>query len=175
MKSAEELLAVQDSLAAAGASADASASALLNKKQTLLMALGWAYNGNPEIRTIPEPDMGKLETYQFEADLELAVGANYEVSDIRRTDKSEFNGTQDKQRQIREKENEVRIQMEYLYKDLQQKVLLIKRLHNFHVFCESKKLDKDNTARCLLLRFPFSKIVKHVDDNDLAELVILLN
>ena len=61
------------------------------------------------------------------------------------------------------------------YKDLQQKVLLIKRLHNFHVFCESQKLDKDNTARCLLLRFPFSKIVKHVDDNDLAELVILLN
>ena len=123
MISRELLLSAQDSLHAAKASADVSASGVLAKKQSLLMALGWSYDGNPEIREIPKPDTEKLETYQFEADMELAVGANYDVSDIRRTDKSEFNGTQDKLRQIREKENDVRIQMEYLYKDLQQKAL----------------------------------------------------
>ena len=123
MISGEELLAAQDSLNTAKASADASAAALRKGKQSLITALGWSYDGNPDIRKIPEPDLTKVEGYHLETDMELAVGANYDVADIRRTDKSQFNGTQDKMRQIKEKENEVRMQMEYLYKDIQQKVL----------------------------------------------------
>ena len=123
MISGEALMSAQDSLAAAKASADASASSLLNKKQILLMALGWAYNGNPDIRTIPEPDLEKIKSYQPDADRELAVEASYAVADIRKKDKSEFNSTKDKLRQIAEKENEVRMQMEYLYRDVQQKAL----------------------------------------------------
>ncbi len=122
MISTEELLSAQDSLNAAKASADASASTLLKSKQSLITALGWGYDGNPDIRTIPEPDVTKIASYDLEADTELAVGANYDVADIRRTDKSEFNGTKDKQRQIEEKENQVRMQMEFLYKDVQQKL-----------------------------------------------------
>lgn len=123
MISGEELLAAQDSLNAAKASADASASALRKGKQSLITALGWSYDGNPDIREIPEPDLSKVSDYHLETDMELAVGANYDVADIRRTDKSQFNGTKDKQRQIREKENEVRMQMEYLYKEVQQKAM----------------------------------------------------
>lgn len=122
MISGEELLAAQDSYHASKASADAAAAALLKGKQSLITALGWNYDGNPDIRTIPEPDLTKAAGYNLETDMELAVGANYDVADIRRTDKSEFNGTQDKLRQIKEKENEVRMQMEYLHKDVQQKV-----------------------------------------------------
>jgi len=123
MISGDELLAAQDSLHAAKASADVSHASLVKCRQSLLTALGWAYNSSPDIRTIPEPDLTKVEGYHLKTDMELAVGANYDVTDIRRTDKSEFNGTQDKLRQIKEKENEVRMQMEFLYKDVQQKVL----------------------------------------------------
>lgn len=123
MISGEELLAAQDSFNAAKASADVSAAALLKGKQSLLTALGWNYDGNPDIRTIPDPDLTKAAAYNLGTDMELAVGANYDVGDIRRTDKSEFNGTQDKLRQIKEKEDEVRMQMEFLYKDVQQKVV----------------------------------------------------
>ena len=87
------------------------------------MALGWPYNGNPDIKPIPEPDLEKIKGYQPDADRELAVEASYAVADIRKKDKSEFNSTKDKLRQIEEKENEVRMQMEYLYKDVQQKTL----------------------------------------------------
>ncbi len=123
MISGEELLAAQDSLNAVRASADSAASALLKCKQSLQTALGWGYNGNPDIRTIPEPDVTKIDGYNLENDMELAVGANYDVADIRRTDKSQFNGTKDKLRQIAEKEDQVRMQMEFLYKDVQQKQL----------------------------------------------------
>lgn len=123
MISAEELLSAQDSFNASKASRDASAATLLKNKQMLLTALGWGYDGNPDIRMIPEPDVTRADGYDLEADTELAVGANYDVSDLRRTDKSEFNGTLDKLRQIEEKENQVRMQMEFLYKDVQQKLL----------------------------------------------------
>ena len=123
MISGEELLAAQDSFNATKASADASAAAVLKGKQSLVTALGWSYDGNPDIRKVPEPDMTKAAAYNLATDMDLAVGANYDVADIRRTDKSEFNGTQDKLRQIREKEDEVRMQMEFLYKDVQQKAL----------------------------------------------------
>ena len=123
MISGEALLAAQDALDAARVSADASESALRKGKQSLITALGWSYDGNPDIRKIPEPDLAKVADYHLETDMELAVGANYDVADIRRTEKSQFNGTKDKQRQIREKENEVRMQMEYLYKEVQQKAM----------------------------------------------------
>lgn len=123
MISAEELLAVQDSLNAAKASRDASAQALNKGRQSLITALGWGYEDTPEIQMIPEPDVTRVEGYNLEADTELAVGANYDVSDLRKTKLSEFNGTEDKLRQIREKENQVRIRMGFLYKDVQQKLL----------------------------------------------------
>ena len=123
MISGEELLMAQDSFNAAKASKDASAVTLLKSKQKLITSLGWGYDGNPDIRVIPEPDTAKISEYDLATDMELAVGANYDVADIRRTDKSEFNGTQDKLRQIAEKEDQVRMQMEFLYKDVQQKQL----------------------------------------------------
>lgn len=123
MISAEALLAAQDSLNAVRSARDASAASLLQKKHQLITALGWAYDGNPEIRTIPEPDLNLIAAYDLTADTALAVGANYDVYDLRKKDKSEFNGTQDKLRQIREKEDQVRMQMEYLYSDVQQKML----------------------------------------------------
>jgi len=123
MISGEELLTAQDSLNAARASRDASAATLLKCKQSLITALGWGYDGNPDIRMIPEPDVTRIESYDLTADSELAAGANYDVSELRRKDKSSFNGTQDKLRQIAEKENQVRMQMEFLYKDVHQKLL----------------------------------------------------
>ena len=123
MISKEALLTAQDSLNAVRSARDASAAALLQNKHQLITALGWAYDGSPDIRTIPEPDLSLVAAYDLTADTELAVGASYDVYDLRKKDKSEFNGAQDKMRQIREKEDQVRMQMEYLYSDVQQKVL----------------------------------------------------
>jgi len=53
--------------------------------------------------------------------MEPAVSKNYDISDMRKTDASEFGGVNEKKKQIREKEDQVRMQMEFLYRDVMQK------------------------------------------------------
>lgn len=143
MYSMENLLTVEDSLNSARATADASAAAVVQSRQNLILALGWSYDGNPEILAVPEPDAAKIETYDLTADTELAVGANYDVIDIRTTDKSEFNSTADKKRQIKEKEDQVRVQMEFLYRDVEQKLLSYNTALDGWTVAESNKAMAD--------------------------------
>lgn len=143
MYSGEELLAAEDARNAARTSADSSTVALIQSRQDLIMALGWDYTGNPEILAVPEPDVTKIASYNLETDMELAAGANYDVIDLRNTDKSEFNSTTDKKRQIREKEDQVRMQMEYLYKDVMQKELSYNTAQDGWTVAENNKAQED--------------------------------
>lgn len=119
--SKENLLAAADSLNTAIGAANSSAAAVVQARQDLITALGWSYDGNPEIAAVPEPDETKISGYDLAADMETAISCNYDISDLRKTDSSDLGGVSEKNRQIRETEDKVRMQMEYLYKDVIQK------------------------------------------------------
>ncbi len=136
--SSEELLAAENSLLAARTAMDSLTVALIKSRQELIMAFGWNYNGNPEILPVPEPDVEKIAAYDLATDTEAALAANYDVDDLRRTDKSEFNSTNDKQRQISEKQDQVRMQMEFLYKDVEQKLFSYKTALDGWTVAEAK-------------------------------------
>ena len=119
--SKENLLAATDSLNAAKGLANSSAAAVVQARQDLITALGWGYDGNPEIMTVPEPDETKISGYDLTPDMYTAISCNYDISDLRKTDSSDLGGVSEKNRQIREMEDKVRMQLEYLYKDVLQK------------------------------------------------------
>ena len=119
----ENVLAAADGLNAARSAADASAASLNQVKQSLITALGWEYNSNPDILAVPEPNPEKIAGYSLEKDMESALSMNYDVSDMRKTEAKELGGVNEKKKQIREKEDQVRMQMEFLYRDVMQKQL----------------------------------------------------
>lgn len=117
----ENLLAAADSLNAAQKAADSSAASAAQAKRELIMELGWGYGDAPEIKPVPEPEISRISGYDLEKDTAEALNNNYDISDLRKTKNSELGGLAEKNRQIRETEASVRIQMEYLYKDVLQK------------------------------------------------------
>lgn len=136
--SAEDLARAERGLMAAKAETDAAAAALLKTKQSLITAMGWSYDAEPEILPIPEPDTAKIAEYDLNADTELAMGSNYDIIEIRRTDKSEYGGTFEKQEKIEEAETQVRMQMEFLYRDVCQKQTAYENGRNSLAVAESK-------------------------------------
>lgn len=123
MYAKENVLAAADGLNAARSAADASAASLNQIKQSLITALGWEYNSNPDILAVPEPNPEKIAGYSLVKDMESALSMNYDVSDMRKTEAKELGGVNEKKKQIREKEDQVRMQMEFLYRDVIQKQL----------------------------------------------------
>ena len=123
MYAKENVLAAADGLNAARSAADASAASLNQVKQSLITALGWEYNSNPDILAVPEPNPEKIAGYSLVKDMESALSMNYDVSDMRKTEAKELGGVNEKKKQIREKEDQVRMQMEFLYRDVMQKQL----------------------------------------------------
>lgn len=121
MYSRENVLVAADTLNAAKTAADASAASLTQAKQNLITALGWGYNSEPVIMPVPEPELEKITGYSLETDMEPAISKNYDISDMRKTDASELGGVNEKKKQIREKEDQVRMQLEFLYRDVVQK------------------------------------------------------
>lgn len=119
--SPEQVLTAEDALNGARAAKSASASALTTCKQELITAFGWNYGDNPEILQVPEPDVEKISTYNLTADVETALSTNYDIGDLRRTDASQLGGANEKKKQIAQKQDEVRIQFEYLYQDVMHK------------------------------------------------------
>lgn len=118
MYSAAELRAAENALTAARALTDASAAAMNQKKAELITALGWGYNGNPEILPIPEPDVTKIAGYDLAADMEKAVNSNYDIGDIRKTDSSEYGGAKEKRAELDAAAKSVKMQFEVLYKNV---------------------------------------------------------
>lgn len=143
MYSNEDVLAAADSLNAAKAAADASAASMNQAKQSLITALGWEYDSNSEILAVPEPDVAKIADYSLETDMEPAISANYDIADMRKTGASELGGVAEKQKQIREKEDQVRMQMEFLYRDVQQKQASYQAAMNGWTVAEANKAQAD--------------------------------
>ncbi|MBQ5698204.1 MAG: hypothetical protein IIV75_00835, partial [Lachnospiraceae bacterium] len=86
MYAKENVLVAADGLNAARSAADASAASLNQVKQGLITALGWKYNGNPDILAVPEPNLEKIAGCSLEKDMESALSMNYDISDLRKTD-----------------------------------------------------------------------------------------
>lgn len=118
--SLENVLSAEESLNSARAAANASAAALTDGKQSLIMDLGWAYNGNPEILAVPDPDVPKIDGYDPAADIETALGNNYELGDLKRTDSKSLGGSVQKARQVKDQEDQVRMKLDDLYKKVLQ-------------------------------------------------------
>jgi len=47
--------------------------------RTLCLMTGWAADAQPEIRTVPEPDLSRIDSLNLEADQETALNNNYTV------------------------------------------------------------------------------------------------
>lgn len=50
-----------------------------NVHRGLCLMLGWAVDGQPEIREVPEPDMNRIASMNPDTDLETALANNYDV------------------------------------------------------------------------------------------------
>ena len=50
-----------------------------NVHRSLCLMLGWAVDGQPEIRDVPEPDLNRIASMNPEADMETAISNNYDV------------------------------------------------------------------------------------------------
>ncbi|MBQ7796770.1 MAG: TolC family protein, partial [Lachnospiraceae bacterium] len=118
MYSSTQLRVAENALTAARALTDSSSAALSQKKSELITALGWGYNGNPEILPIPEPDMTKIDSYDLAADMEKAVNNNYDIGDIRKTNSSEYGGAKEKREELDTAAKTVKMQFEVLYKNV---------------------------------------------------------
>ena len=118
MYSAAQLRFAENARNAAQALADASAAGVIQKRSELVAPLGWAYNGNPEIRPIPEPDLTKIDAYDLVSDMETAVNNNYDLGDIRKTDSSEYGGAKEKREELDTATKTVKMQFEMLYKNV---------------------------------------------------------
>ena len=50
-----------------------------NVHRSLCLMLGWAVDGQPEIRDVPEPDLNRIASMNPDADMETAIANNYDV------------------------------------------------------------------------------------------------
>ncbi|MCC8026218.1 MAG: TolC family protein [Clostridium sp.] len=50
-----------------------------NVHRNLCLMLGWAVDGQPEIRKVPEPDLNRIAAMNPEADREGAIASNYDI------------------------------------------------------------------------------------------------
>lgn len=141
--SKENLLTAADSLNTAQKAADSSAASAAQAKRELITELGWGYDADPEIRKIPEPDMSKISAYDLENDMTTALNNNYDVIELRNTKTSELGGRTEKNRQIREQQDSVRIEMEYLYKDVLQKQTSYQAVLSGYAAAEADKAQAD--------------------------------
>lgn len=119
--SAADVLSAQRARNSAATGLQTAKTTYTNGKGDLLMMLGWQYDAEPEVLRIPEPDLQTIAEYDPEADTELAISNNYDLYDTRRASASSFGSLDKKNREIRNAEDSVRMQMSLLYKDVMQK------------------------------------------------------
>lgn len=119
--SAADVLSAQQALNSAAADLQKANTSYTNGKGDLLMMLGWRYDAEPEVLRVPDPDMDVIAGYSLEADTETAISNNYDLYDTRRATAASFGGLDKKNREIRDEEDSVRMQMDLLYQDVMQK------------------------------------------------------
>lgn len=118
MYSQAELRAAENAWNAARIQADASAVEVTKAKADLITALGWSREGNPEIVRIPEPNTAKAAGYQPTVDLTQAINFNYDMVEIRNSNASAYGGKLKKQEELENAENNVKMKLEMLHKDV---------------------------------------------------------
>lgn len=119
--SAENVLDAERALNQARASASAASDALENGKNDLIMMLGWSYGAQPEIVSVPEPDTGRIDGYDLDADQAKAIENNYTLFDTRMASSSSQGGANQKARTIKTQEEQVTMKMDLLYQEVLQK------------------------------------------------------
>lgn len=83
MKSQEDVLAAQQTLKQEENSAAQFNSQLQSMKQNLQLLTGWSHDAEAEICPIPASDLTRIDTMNPQNDLQAALGANYELYDLR--------------------------------------------------------------------------------------------
>lgn len=119
--SAEDVLSAEEALNAARAKAASAKTAYVSGKQELIKMLGWSYDGNPEIRKIPKPDLEAISGYDPSRDEVKAIENNITLFETRMSSSKSQGGANKKARNIQEQENSVRSSLDLLYRDVMQK------------------------------------------------------
>ncbi len=119
--SAENVLSAEEALNAARAKAASAKTAYVSGRQELIKMLGWSYDGNPEIRKIPEPDLEVIAGYDPVRDEAKAIENNITLFETRMNSSKSQGGADKKARNIQEQENSVRSNLDLLYRDVMQK------------------------------------------------------
>lgn len=83
MKTDEDVLAAQQALKQAENGAAQFQAQLLSLKQNLQLVSGWSHDAQAEISPIPTSDLTRIDTMNPQNDLQAALGANYELYDLR--------------------------------------------------------------------------------------------
>lgn len=119
--SAEDVLSAEEALNAARAKDASAKTAYVSGKQELIKMLGWNYDGDPEIRKIPEPDLEAIAGYDPLKDEAKAIENNITLFETRMNSSKSQGGANKKARNIQEQENSVRSSLDLLYRDVMQK------------------------------------------------------
>ena len=119
--SAEDVLSAEEALNAARAKNASAKTAYVSGKQELIKMLGWNYDGDPEIRKIPEPDLEAIAGYDPLKDEAKAIENNITLFETRMNSSKSQGGANKKARNIQEQENSVRSSLDLLYRDVMQK------------------------------------------------------
>lgn len=119
--SAEDVLSAEEALNAARAKNASAKTAYVSGKQELIKMLGWNYDGDPEIRKIPEPDLEAIAGYDPSKDEAKAIENNITLFETRMNSSKSQGGANKKARNIQEQENSVRSSLDLLYRDVMQK------------------------------------------------------
>ena len=117
----ENVLDAEKALNQARAEAKAAADALETGKNDLIMMLGWSYGSDPEILSVPEPDLTRISSYDLSADQANYTYIYSTLFTTRMTDSSSQGGANAKARTIKEQEEQVMMGMEFLYQEVLQK------------------------------------------------------
>lgn len=116
MKSQEEVLTARQSLKQAENGAAQFDAQLLSIKQNLRILTGWSYDAEPEISPIPASDLTVIDTMNTQNDLQDALGANYELYDLRSASAGGASSAKSvKKRNVSQMEQDIASTLESLY------------------------------------------------------------
>lgn len=119
--SAENVLDAEKALNSANAGASSAKKEMTNTRRELIKMLGWSYDAEPEIGTIPEPDLEKLSGFNPDVDVNEAIDHNTTLVSTKLSTGASQGGANEKARNIKDQEEQVRTAFDQLYRDMQQK------------------------------------------------------
>lgn len=120
--SAENVLDAERALNSANADAASAKKEMTNTERELIKMLGWAYDAEPRIEKIPEPDLEKIAGCNPETDVNEAIEHNTTLTSTRLSSGASQGGANQKARNIKEQEEQVRTAFDQLYRTLQEKL-----------------------------------------------------